>query len=112
MFAWGLLGRGGMHCAASGVACALLGFLVGCSPGKPTQGATVGGPDTGNTSENPPAENLPPVVAPTNEETLYQQPPPPDCGDGEKGDDEACDDGNRVDGDGCSANCLVVENGF
>ena len=30
------------------------------------------------------------------------------CGDGFKTGDEACDDGNRVDGDGCSAECKVV----
>jgi fibro-slime domain-containing protein len=30
------------------------------------------------------------------------------CGNGMLTDDEACDDGNTSDGDGCSANCLVV----
>jgi fibro-slime domain-containing protein len=39
-------------------------------------------------------------------------PPPPNCGDGTLGDDEACDDGNEQGGDGCAANCLVVEPGF
>ncbi len=37
---------------------------------------------------------------------------PPDCGNGELTDDEACDDGNKVSGDGCSATCLQVESGF
>lgn len=37
---------------------------------------------------------------------------PPDCGDGELTEDEACDDGNRVSGDGCAANCLATEPGF
>lgn len=32
--------------------------------------------------------------------------PLPNCGDGEVGPDEECDDGNRADGDGCSAECL------
>lgn len=37
---------------------------------------------------------------------------PAGCGNGTLTEDEACDDGNRDDGDGCSANCLVVEPGF
>ncbi len=39
-------------------------------------------------------------------------PPPPNCGDGALTPDEACDDGNRVSGDGCAANCLAVERGY
>lgn len=34
------------------------------------------------------------------------------CGNGQLTADEACDDGNQVDGDGCSANCRTVESGF
>ncbi len=34
------------------------------------------------------------------------------CGDGELGASEACDDANDADGDGCSADCLVVEPGY
>ncbi|MEZ4311406.1 MAG: DVUA0089 family protein [Polyangiaceae bacterium] len=34
-----------------------------------------------------------------------------ECGDGDKGAFEACDDGNNTDGDGCSALC-AVESGF
>jgi cysteine-rich repeat protein len=34
------------------------------------------------------------------------------CGDGLLSDDEACDDANNVDGDGCSSDCLVVDPGF
>jgi fibro-slime domain-containing protein len=41
--------------------------------------------------------------------TLVVTPPQPTvCGDGKLADDEACDDGNTNDGDGCSANCKVV----
>ncbi len=40
------------------------------------------------------------------------RPAPPGCGDGKLTEDEACDDGGRDGGDGCSANCLVVESGF
>src|SRR6188474_2417451 len=38
--------------------------------------------------------------------------PPPGCGDGTLTDDEACDDGNEISGDGCSDTCLIVEIGF
>jgi len=39
-------------------------------------------------------------------------PPGPNCGNGALTDDEACDDGNTVSGDGCANNCLSVEPGF
>jgi len=34
------------------------------------------------------------------------------CGNGERTADEACDDGNTMGGDGCSADCKTVEPGF
>ena len=34
---------------------------------------------------------------------------PPQCGNGDVDDGEACDDGNNVDGDGCSADCSTLE---
>jgi fibro-slime domain-containing protein len=49
-----------------------------------------------------------PIVDPTT-------PPmqaPPGCGDGTLTSDEACDDGNTDDGDGCYGNCLQVQPGF
>ena len=39
-------------------------------------------------------------------------PAPTGCGNGERTADEACDDGNLRNGDGCSANCLGIEAGF
>ena len=39
-------------------------------------------------------------------------PAPPGCGDGVLTPDEACDDGNQVDMDGCLGNCLGVDAGF
>jgi len=39
-------------------------------------------------------------------------PPPANCGDGLLTSDEACDDGNLLSGDGCTANCLSVERGY
>jgi fibro-slime domain-containing protein len=35
-----------------------------------------------------------------------------DCGDGERQAVEACDDGNRRGGDGCAADCMMVEEDF
>lgn len=37
---------------------------------------------------------------------------PPGCGNGVLTDDEACDDGNEVSGDGCAEDCLLTEAGF
>lgn len=39
-------------------------------------------------------------------------PPTTNCGDGLLTDDEACDDGNQQDGDGCAANCRTVKEGW
>lgn len=40
------------------------------------------------------------------------EPVPAGCGDGTLTEDEACDDGNLVSGDGCASNCLTLEPGF
>ncbi len=37
---------------------------------------------------------------------------PPGCGNGDLTQDEACDDGNRRDGDGCANDCLSVTPGY
>ena len=36
----------------------------------------------------------------------------PDCGDRTRDATEACDDGNQTDGDGCSADCMMIEGGY
>lgn len=43
---------------------------------------------------------------------LIDQPATANCGDGTRDSDEACDDGNEVNGDGCGSNCRYVEDGF
>jgi fibro-slime domain-containing protein len=43
---------------------------------------------------------------------LDPNPPPSICGDGVLDDDEACDDGNQSNDDGCHGDCLSVEEGF
>jgi fibro-slime domain-containing protein len=89
--------------------------LFACSPGSEVDGPVtvgvegaqpVGGSGGGN-------GGLPPPPAPPDDMGgLYDDPAPPGCGDAEKSDDEACDDGNTTNADGCSANCLVVETGY
>ena len=61
-------------------------------------------------SDNP--SNTDPNDADSSTLPRDDRPPTPGCGDGILDDDEACDDGNREDGDGCSANCRMVEEGF
>ena len=36
----------------------------------------------------------------------------PFCGDGVKGSNEACDDGNAQSGDGCTGDCGAIESGY
>jgi fibro-slime domain-containing protein len=107
----GLLGLA-LACSASG---------VGSGPG-PTGGAkgSQGGSDNtagtlqignGNTGNDGPVLGMCDPMepgSPCNPNT----PAPPHCGDSLLDDDEACDDGNRVDGDGCQANCLMADPGF
>ncbi len=44
--------------------------------------------------------------------SLFEQPRTAHCGDGILNEDEACDDGNEVAGDGCHSNCRVLEPGY
>lgn len=43
---------------------------------------------------------------------IIDAPPTESCADGVRDPDEACDDGNMNDGDGCGANCRYVEPGW
>lgn len=68
-------------------------------PGEP---GAPGGPNTGSSGKiDLNVNDKPPMQA-----------PPPGCGDGTLTSDEACDDGNKDSGDGCSSSCLIVERGF
>lgn len=74
------------------------------APNTPADGLiTEGDPDvlTGNCGSSESCRD------PSLAETI-----PAGCGDGELTEDEACDDGNRVSGDGCSETCLSAEPGF
>lgn len=105
-------------------ACALLALLTGaglassCKPEASREEVTVvddddpdgqSGDGEGDDTDGPQA----PIHAPTElDQMLVGAPPPPSCGDGALNDDEQCDDGGEEGGDGCSANCLVVEQGY
>jgi fibro-slime domain-containing protein len=93
------------------LAAGLISLNAACSPGSKTGSLIVD--DIG---ENLPDDGgnggAPPVSPPPKENDLVDDPPPPGCGDAQRADDEQCDDGNTTAGDGCSANCLVVETGY
>lgn len=86
-------------------------------PGTGTTPASTGtlppGPGTATpTSTLPSDPNMIIGDEPTPPVSTSTGPTPPGCGDGTLTDDEACDDHNVLDGDGCAANCLNVERGF
>ncbi len=96
---------------------ALLVLAAACSPGQKTEPPTVVAPppdDEATAGLNPDEPVDPsPTLQPTDSDVvLAQEPPPPFCGDGSLNDDEQCDDGGTEAGDGCSANCLVVAQGW
>jgi fibro-slime domain-containing protein len=87
-----------------------------CSPGsKVGEGVSVVEEEnqgSGGTGGSDSDDDEPPIGLTPEDQELYEQPPPPGCGDFELADDEACDDGNNDNLDGCSGNCLVVEPGY
>jgi fibro-slime domain-containing protein len=91
-----------------------LGTLGACSPGSDDPGEVLierAEPEP----EAPSGPDGPPMMSggPTEDDLLLiEAPPPPACGDGALNDDERCDDAGTESGDGCSANCLVVEQGY
>jgi len=97
-----------------------LSLLVRCGASGAGNDGTVQVQDRdGDGIPDPPSDGLPPGVS---EECVgltcglggVDGPlmAPPGCGDGVRTDDEACDDGNRVSGDGCAEHCLSTEPGF
>ncbi len=97
-----------------GCSLGLAASFVACAPGSEVEpGVTVErDPVMVVDGQGGTAPGGPPRAGQTREDMLYELPPPPDCADFDRGVDEACDDGNREDGDGCSSNCLVVETGY
>jgi fibro-slime domain-containing protein len=98
----------------SGLVVFWLGALGACSPGSDGPGEVL--VETAEAEpEAPSGPGGPPMMSidPTEDDlALVEAPPPPSCGDGALNDDERCDDAGTEGGDGCSANCLVVEQGY
>lgn len=64
----------------------------------------------GTSWTHPAGTSGPDASAISNIQVCFVEPPPePVCGDGMVDAGEDCDDGNNLDGDGCSANCTVEE---
>ncbi|MGH3642634.1 MAG: hypothetical protein ACRDUX_26825, partial [Mycobacterium sp.] len=55
-----------------------------------------------------PTDTIPPTATFTATPTLTLTPTPDPCGNGVLEGDEACDDGDEIDGDGCEHDCLVT----
>src|SRR5688572_20682901 len=90
-----------------------LGAFASCSPGS-EEGSEILVERVPVEPDGPTGPDGPVMISmPTEEDlVLVEAPPPPFCGDGALNDDEQCDDAGTEGGDGCSANCLVVEQGF
>jgi len=78
--------------------------VAGGTPGGGGSAGSEAGGSAGSTARVPPGSML--------DITAGMPGTPPGCGDAVLADDEACDDGNRLSGDGCSADCLTLEVGF
>jgi fibro-slime domain-containing protein len=74
--------------------------------GKP--GAGSGGSLSINPNDNPDLCDPTAADSPCGPDA----PAPPGCADGALTEDEACDDGNHEDNDGCQGNCLAVDPGY
>jgi fibro-slime domain-containing protein len=89
-----------------------------CSAGRNDGGTSPGAAATagqGNGGFGNASGGTGPILIPGGGGTgggLIGLPPGPGCGDGVLTEDEACDDNNSMDGDGCAANCLAVDDGY
>jgi fibro-slime domain-containing protein len=93
-----------------GVAAAAIS-LGACAGVKPQPITSTGGTSGTDASVIGPGTDGPSFdFAPTPD--LVITPPHSTCGDGVRSQDEACDDGNAMSGDGCAADCLTVDPGW
>lgn len=95
----------------------LFGFLVtACGTSAPPGSGRLVGDGAGGNSDMTQGGGSSVALGGSGDLAVNDMPPPqvapPGCGDGTLTSDEACDDGNKVSGDGCSASCLQVERGF
>jgi fibro-slime domain-containing protein len=104
-------------CRTAPVCLGVLGLIWACSPAPVKRGTvetTSGGSNNGTGGslviDMPPDLVCDPQQA--GSPCSPDAPAPPGCGDGTLTEDEACDDGNRAEADGCQGNCLAVDPGF
>src|SRR5690606_16610168 len=110
-----------IHLAFSSLVIAA-GVVFACSSTAPSgregtgSGGTssVGGPNSGANGQAVTTAGIQVNTTGSNPDCMGDacEQAPPNCGNAELTSDEACDDGNTVSGDGCSANCLQVEEGY
>ena len=106
-----------------GLGIGALCVVLACSPATSKRGVTLGSGGSGNGSGGTGTIDIagtlgsgivdlgcdPSVPA---DGCSPDAPAPAGCGDGMRAEDEACDDGNRNDGDGCQGNCLATQPGY
>lgn len=101
----------------SNLSAGLIAFLsswlvLSCSSAEVSSnpsGGGIGGPPGGGSGGGNISLSTSPTLQPDYTTNMAA---PPGCGDGTLATNEACDDGNKESGDGCSANCLRVEPGY
>lgn len=87
---------------------------VGCSNGQNVDRRARATTEADNSVVETPSEQTPSEPLSTRSASDAGRPElaPARCGDGKQDRGEACDDGNRRDGDGCSVDCARLEPGF
>ncbi|HSC89988.1 MAG TPA: DUF4215 domain-containing protein [Polyangiaceae bacterium] len=82
-------------------------WMFACSA-PPADGAD----DTSTDDSGDFSEDLPSDGSGGTPSNLDDDPPTPNCANGVRDPDEACDDGNQTNGDGCWGNCRGLDPGF
>lgn len=104
--AWLIVFLGASAAGALASGCAR---VDGTSPGGSAVPVFIGGSGGSDAVD---AASTPVFDALDNSERMLMTSHPSACGDGVRTADEACDDGNKVSGDGCAADCRSVEAGY
>jgi fibro-slime domain-containing protein len=103
------------RCAIGGAWLVVVAAICGCSATSPggasrlADGGSAGKPSEGASGLGSGAGG---ALGVCSEGCTPIGPAPSNCGDGKLTEDEACDDGNLIGGDGCADNCLGVEPGY
>lgn len=100
-----------------GLGCLSISVALACSASSP--GSSRGGDDgsgtptgIGNAATGTGTTGISFTGSTGGLDPVTMEPPTLNCGDGILDDDEACDDANQSDGDGCGGNCRFLEPGY